>query len=416
MMLFIRLLKESFSFAINALVVNKLRTLLSLLGISIGIFTIITVFTVVDSLESNLRGSVEKLGNDVVYIQKWPWAFGSDYPWWKYFQRPSPSIRDFEKLEKRATNAEALTFTINISNQIAKYRNNTIENVEITAMTQNFDKVRTLEFEGGRYFTEAETRSGRNYVLIGHDIAEGLFGSMDPVGKEIKIKGRKLIVIGVIKKEGDDILNNTSDNSVFIPVNYVRNLVDIRNDRFDPMIMVKAKANVTLDELANELKGSMRSIRRISPREDDDFALNKSSLISVQMESLFRVINIAGWIIGGFSILVGGFGIANIMFVSVKERTNIIGIQKSLGAKNYFILLQFLVEAVVLSVIGGAIGLLVVYLCTLLATFVFDFSLTLSMGNIILGLFVSAIIGVISGFVPAYSASQLDPVEAIRAK
>lgn len=416
MMLFLRLLKESFSFAINALVVNKLRTLLSLLGISIGIFTIITVFTVVDSLESNLRGSVEKLGNDVVYIQKWPWAFGSDYPWWKYFQRPSPSIQDFDKLEKRATNAEALTFTINISNQIAKYRNNTIENVEITAMTQNFDKVRTLEFEGGRYFTENESRSGRNYALIGHDIAVGLFGSMDPVGKEIKIKGRKLIVIGVIKKEGDDILNNTSDNSVFIPVNYVRNLVDIRNDRFDPMIMVKAKANVTIDELANELKGSMRSIRRISPREEDDFALNKSSLISVQMESLFGVINIAGWIIGGFSILVGGFGIANIMFVSVKERTNIIGIQKSLGAKNYFILLQFLVEAVVLSIIGGAIGLLVVYLCTLLATFVFDFNLSLSMGNIILGLFVSAIIGVISGFVPAYSASQLDPVEAIRAK
>ncbi len=416
MMLFLRLFKESFIFAINALVVNKLRTLLSLLGISIGIFTIITVFTVVDALEGNLRGSVQKLGNDIVYIQKWPWAFGSDYPWWKYFQRPSPTVKDFEALERRTTNAQALTFTINISNQVVKYRNNSIENVEISAVSHDFDKVRALDFAEGRYFSPSDSRSGRNYVVVGYDIAEGLFPDGDAIGKVIKVKGRKLVIIGVVKKEGDDILNNTSDNSVFMPINYVRNLVDIRKDNFGPTIMVKAKSTTSLDELANELKGAMRSIRRLSPREEDDFALNKSSLISVQMESLFGIINIAGWIIGGFSILVGGFGIANIMFVSVKERTNIIGIQKSLGAKNYFILLQFLVESVVLSIIGGIIGLLMVFIGTVIADVLFDFTVALTLGNIILGLVVSAIIGVISGFTPAYTASRLDPVEAIRAK
>lgn len=415
MLLFLRLLKESFLFAINALVVNKLRTLLSLLGISIGIFTIITVFTIVDSLENNLRGSVQKLGNDVIYVQKWPWAFGGDYPWWKYFQRTNPTLQDYEKLEKRATNSEAMAFIINISNQVAKYRNNSVENVEITATSQYYDRVRTLEFDRGRYFSPAESRSGRNYTLIGHDIAKGLFGDEDPIGKVVKVKGRKVVVIGVIKKEGDDILNNTSDNTMYMPINFVRNLVDIRRDNFGPMILVKAKDKVSLDELSNELRGTLRSVRRLSPREEDDFALNKSSLISVQMESLFGVVNIAGWVIGIFSILVGGFGIANIMFVSVKERTNIIGIQKSLGAKNYFILLQFLVEAVVLSLIGGAIGLIVVFLITLVAMF-FDFNLALSLGNILLGLSISAVIGVLSGFVPAYSASQLDPVEAIRAK
>jgi putative ABC transport system permease protein len=196
-----------------------------------------------------------------------------------------------------------------------------------------------------------------------------------------------------------------------IPINYARNIVDTKSDNYDPKIIIKASEGIALNELSNEMKGQIRSIRRLSPREVDDFSLNQSSMLSLQLDSLFGVVNIAGWIIGGFSILVGGFGIANIMFVSVKERTNIIGIQKSLGAKNYFIL----VEAVVLSIIGGIIGLIIVYIITLVAA-AFDFTLILSLSNCLLGLSVSAIIGVISGFLPAWNASQLNPVEAIRAK
>ncbi len=416
-MLFIKLFRESVLFAINALVVNKLRTFLSLLGISIGIFTIITVFTFVDYIENNVQSSVQKLGNDVVYVQKWPWAFGSDYPWWKYFNRPTLSYRDFESLSKRAdpNKVKAMAFQIEISNKTVKYRSNNVENVKVLATSHEFANVRVLEFEKGRYFTSTESRSGKNYAIIGYNVAEGLFGQSDPVGKEIKVLGRKLKVIGVCMKEGEDIIGNSMDNQVLIPINYARNLVDVRADRYQPFIMVKAQDDVTLLELNDELKNHMRSIRRLSPREEDDFALNQSSILSLQMESLFGVVNVAGWIIGGFSILVGGFGIANIMFVSVKERTNIIGIQKSLGAKKYFILLQFLSESIVLCLMGGSIGLFLVWIVTLIAN-VFDYNLALSFSNSMLGLSVSVIIGVVSGYLPAQSAANLDPVEAIRAK
>ena len=415
-MLFLRLFKESVLFALNALVVNKLRTFLSLLGISIGIFTIITVFTLVDSLENNLNKSVQKLGNDAIYVQKWPWDFGSDYPWWKYFNRPSPSYQDFEKIQKRAgANIKAVAFQISINDKTVKYRNKNVENVNVIAASHDFDQTRVLDFERGRYFTVADSRSGKNYVLLGFEVAKGLFENADPVGQTVKISGRNLKVLGVFKKEGEDILNSSIDNAVLIPINYARNIVDTKSDNFDPKIIIKAASNITLNELASEMKGQIRAIRRLSPREEDDFSLNQSSMLSLQLDSLFGVVNIAGWIIGGFSILVGGFGIANIMFVSVKERTNIIGIQKSLGAKNYFILLQFLVEAVVLSIIGGIIGLIIVYIITLVAA-AFDFELVLSLANCVLGLGVSAIIGVISGFLPAWNASQLNPVDAIRAK
>ncbi len=416
-MLFLKLFRESILFAINALVVNKLRTFLSLLGISIGIFTIITVFTFVDYIEYSVQSSVQKLGNDVVYVQKWPWAFGSDYPWWKYFNRANPSYKDYEELNRRADpdKVKAMAFEIDITGKTIKYRSNSVENTNITAASHDFSDVRTLEFEKGRYFTFNESRSGRNYVVIGYNVATALFGTGDPIGKDVKILGRKLKVIGVVKKEGEDILGNSMDDQALIPINFARNLVDVRADRYQPFIMVKAQEGVTLPELNDEIRNHLRSIRRIAPREEDDFALNQSSILSIQMESLFGVVNVAGWIIGGFSILVGGFGIANIMFVSVKERTNVIGIQKSLGAKNYFILLQFLFESIVLCLMGGGIGLLMVWIVTIVANFM-NFGLFLSFSNIILGLGVSVVIGLVSGYLPAQSAANLDPVEAIRAK
>ncbi len=416
MIIFFRLVWESIAMAINSLRVNKLRTFLSLLGISIGIFTIIMVFTVVDSFERNLNGSVAKLGNNVIYVQKWPWTFSGDFPWWKYFNRPNPNYKDFEELERRASSQiDAVAFQIDISGKTLKYKSNSVENVSIIAGSHSYDQVRSMEFEQGRYFSLSDSRSGRNYALIGVDIAEGLFPNEEPIGKEIKLMGRKLRVIGVLKREGEDILNNTVDGAVFIPINFARNLVDTRSDRYNPLIMVKAAGGVELTDLRNELRGLLRSIRKVSPKEEDDFSLNQSSMLAIQMEAVFGIVDIAGWIIGGFSILVGGFGIANIMFVSVKERTNIIGIQKSLGAKKHFILLQFLTEAIVLCFIGGSIGLILVWFVTLLAGLA-NFSIALSFANIVLGITVSVIIGVISGFTPALTAARMDPVEAIRSK
>ena len=180
------------------------------------------------------------------------------------------------------------------------------------------------------------------------------------------------------------------------------------------MVMIRAKKGINNEALKSELTGIMRSIRKLKPLADDDFALNETSMLSKGFDPIFDIIGLAGWIIGGFSIIVGGFGIANIMFVSVKERTSLIGIQKSLGAKNYFILTQFLIESVLLSLLGGLIGLLLVFIIAFLINLFADLGIMLNQSNVILAITVSVLIGVISGFVPAYTASQLDPVEAMR--
>jgi putative ABC transport system permease protein len=413
-MIFLGLFKESILFAISALTVNKLRTFLSLLGITIGIFAIIIVFTLVDSLEKDLRKSVQSLGDDVVFVQKWPWIFEGNYPWWKYMNRPLPDYKELDDVLRGCNSAQAAAFLITAQITL-KYKSSSIENVSIVCASHDYERVKNYEIAEGRYFTEIESSAGRPVAIIGSVLAEALFPHESPLGKTVKINGAKAIVVGVFKKEGESILGGSPDAQVLVPVNYARSLIDIRDESLDPQIRVKAKPGITNDELIAELTGLMRSIRKLKPVEEDNFALNQTSLISKQFDSMFGIVGMAGWIIGGFSILVGGFGIANIMFVSVKERTNIIGIQKSLGAKNYFILSQFLFESVFLSLIGGVLGLLIVFIITFFAGDSFGMEVTLSRSNVVLGFTISVLIGVISGFIPAYSASQLDPVEAIRA-
>lgn len=413
-MIILKLIRESFLFAIDALRQNKLRTFLSLLGITIGIFTIITVFSAVDTLRNNLQESVDKLGSNSIFIEKWPWVFGGDYPWWKYFQRPVPNMNDYEQLKDRSESAEGISFEVDLSSRTIKYASNSVDGVNINAASHDHYKTWNFDFSEGRYFSENESRAGAPMVIVGNDVAEGLFPNGSLLGKTIKIMGRNVTVIGVFAKEGEDMLGISSDKSILLPLNFARNLIDIRSDRYNPKIVVRGKPGIAMEEVESELAGLMRSIRRLRPTQEDDFALNKTTIISNQLDMLFGIVNIAGFIIGGFSILVGGFGIANIMFVSVKERTHIIGIQKSLGAKNYFILLQFLIESVTLCVLGGIIGLLLVFIETYIVQQLFDVSVILDIGNISFGISLSIAIGVISGIIPAYFASKLDPVEAIR--
>jgi putative ABC transport system permease protein len=414
-MLLTRLILESFSFAYNSLQGNKLRTFLSLLGITIGIFAIISVFTVIDSLENYIRNSLNSLGSNMVYIQKWPWAppeGESEYPWWKYLNRPEPNIEETEELIRRSRNIQDAVFFFGF-NRTVQYENSKAENTEVLATTHELINTWSLEIEKGRYFTESESNSGASLAIIGSELATKLFDQNDPIGKMIKIQGHRFQIIGVYIKKGTDMFGTSMDKRVHIPVVYAMNMVDVRDRDQGQTINVKAKPDADRDEFVAELEGIMRTLHRLKPMEENDFAINEVSLISSRFDIFFKVFNLAGWIIGGFSILVGGFGIANIMFVSVKERTKIIGIQKAIGAKKYFILLQFIFEAMVLSLLGGIIGLILVFAGTAIFSAASSMTISLTLSNVILGLTISGVIGILAGFIPALSASRLDPVEAM---
>lgn len=415
-MKFFRQTFESLRFAWQALRSNLLRTTLSLLGVTVGIFAIIGVFTIVDSLERSIRQSLATIGTDVVYVQKWPWNFGGEFQWWKYFQWPETSYSDYKFLAERMEGAEAVVAMGFKGGLTAKNGNNSMDAL-IQGMTYDFNKVSDVEIEKGRYFTPQEIDAGRSVAIIGAEIAETLFpNDPEPIGKSFKIKGLNYSVIGVQKKKGKglfDIAGNP-DTKVLLPfLTFAKSFQNRISSSVS--IVVKGKPeDEGLVELEAEIVGLLRTKRGLKPSQTTNFSINRPEAATKAVSSLFGVITLVGWVIGSFSILVGGFGIANIMFVSVKERTNLIGIQKSLGAKNYFILFQFLFEAIFLSLIGGLVGIGLVYVMSFIQLGTLE--IVLSPKNILLGLSVSSIIGVLAGIVPAFGAARMDPVEAIRAK
>jgi len=281
-----------------------------------------------------------------------------------------------------------------------------------------YNSIQSLDIEKGRYFTPTEYHNGSNKVILGYVMADLLFGNIEPVGKSIKLFGQKFQVIGVLQKEGESLVNVMDfDEVCWIGFKTAKKFVNVKDDnnRIGRSLAVKAKAGVTLDELRDELTGLMRSKRKLKPSADNNFSINQLSMITDMLDSVFGVLNLAGLFIGIFALIVGMFSVANIMFVSVKERTNIIGIKKALGAKRFIILLEFLIESVILCIIGGLVGLVIVYFTMMIISSLIPFDMYLSMTNMIMGVGASVTVGIIAGIIPAFQASKMNPVDAIRA-
>ena len=413
MLVYLRLLKESFGFAMNALKNNKLRTLLSLLGVTIGIFSIIAVLAAVDSLDRKISKDLSSLDKNTIYLMKF--SFGpSNIPQWKREQFPNVKYDEYTYMKGAMTNTDAMAYQIFTRRESIKYDSKTVSSVQIIPVSHEFIDIQGLEFEEGRFYNESEANSGSTVIVLGNEISKSLFGDFNPIGKNVRLYGQRFTVIGVMKKEGTGLFGDSNDTAAYIPVNFVRQLYGDNNTSLTNVIIFKPEKGVDMGAYKGEISQKLRSFRGLKAGEIDNFFINVFSGFTDLIDGILGQMNVVGWIISGFSLLVGGFGIANIMFVSVKERTNLIGIQKSLGAKNRFIMFQFLFEAIILSVIGGIIGLLLVWIISLVLTKVLDFEFVLGLGNIVLGTGLAAVIGLISGILPAIAASKLDPVEAIR--
>jgi putative ABC transport system permease protein len=405
---------NSFKMALQELWKNKLRTFLSLFGVTIGIFCIIGVLATVNSLQTNIQNQLKSFGNNTIYIDKWEWAGGgSDYPYWKYAKRPSPEYPEVQEIKDRTSAAQYAAFFISSSLSVDAL-DNTLSNVTMYGISKDYQSIQPLDIQYGRFLTEGEFARGSNAAVIGIEVAENLFGDAErAVGKLLTLKGRKVAVIGVIKKQGSQLIGGWDfDKCVLLPYNFARTIVD--EDRASPIIMVKGADNISSSVLKDELTGTMRSIRKLSPAQEDNFALNDINEISASMEQAFVSINIGGWAIGALAFIVGIFGVANIMFVTVKERTTQIGLKKAIGAKSSVILTEFLLESAFLCIIGGLIGLLLVFILTQIVTSALDFPVFLSASIIFTAIIICVVAGVLAGIIPASQAAKMDPVVAIR--
>lgn len=421
--IFVKLLRESVSFAFSQLWGDKFRTFLSLFGVSVGIFTIVAIFTAIDALQENVRKGFETMNSNVVMVSQWPMVdedeqgnanITGEFRWWEYMRRPATSYEDYRFIKENSTLSKETSFSISTSSNI-RYGRKSLRNANVECITHNYNSVTRFSMQKGRYFTPDEDSRGTAVAVIGAEVAASLFEEEDPIGKKMKVGPAIATVVGVMEKQGESIVSlGNMDYAVYVPLNFGRYY--LVNPRWaSNSIYAVPKEGVSQQALTDELRMLMRAHRRLAPGQKNNFSVNTMTLLTESVGQIFSMINAVGWIIAGFSLLIGGFGIANIMFVSVKERTNIIGIQKALGAKKYVIIAQFLSEAAVLAVAGGIIGILLVFFAVQIIPST-SFNLTLSAGNIVYGVSIASVIGILAGIIPAFTAANLNPVDAINSR
>ncbi|MFZ9171456.1 MAG: ABC transporter permease [Sediminibacterium sp.] len=409
------ILWNSFRMAIQELRVNKLRTFLSLFGITIGIFCIIGVLATVDSLERKVQNDIKAFGNNTIYIDKWSYAGGPDYPWWKYIKRPVPKIEEMRFVKAKCDLAANTSFFCS-SNVNVSYLNSILSGVSIYGITEDFNSIQTLDIAAGRYLNESEFTRGTTSTVIGNLVADELYGgAQKAVGKQITYNGKHLYIVGVIKKQGQSLIGGFNfDECIITSYRYFSGVYN--PDNSSPYIMVQGKPGVSSAALAEELRGVMRQLRRLSPSEEDDFSCNDVAQFSEVVGGFFGKVTAGGWAIAGLSLIVGAFGVANIMFVTVRERTSQIGLKKALGAKRSTILTEFLLESAFLCILGGLFGLILVWLLAMGLTAVLPFPIFIAPNIVFLALSICIILGIVSGIIPASIAAKMDPVVAIRTK
>jgi len=415
MLKLLSILWNSFRMALQELKVNKLRTFLSLFGITIGIFCIIGVLATVDSLERKVQTDLKSFGDNTIYIDKWNYGGGNDYPWWKYVKRPSMKYEELKVIKSKSYLASFAAFFVS-NNVSLNYADNVLSNVNLYGVSNEFNSIQEIVVNNGRYLNEADFTSGTSIGVIGYKVADELYGSPEKaVGKEVSFKGRRVYVVGVIKKQGQSLLGGFDyDNCMIVPYRYFASIYNPDNN--NPYIMVKGKANVASSALADELNGVMRQLRKLSPTQEDNFSCNDVAQFGEQISGFFGQVSAGGWAIAGLSLIVGAFGVANIMFVTVRERTSQIGLKKAIGAKRSTILTEFLLESAFLCIIGGLIGLGLVWLLSLALSTVLPFPIFIAPNIIGLALSICIILGILAGIIPASIAAKMDPVVAIRTK
>ncbi len=411
----IEIITSSFKMALQELLKNKLRTFLSLFGITIGIFCIISVLATVGSLERNIQNEIRSLGNNTIYLDKWDYSAGGgpDYPWWKYVNRPVPKYEEVKFIKNRTPGARYVAYRIRVIDDV-NFRNSILSNVNIYAINEDFEDIQAIEILHGRYLSAADFDRGTPVVVMGHDVAEKLFGVPEAaVDKTVDIRGKKLLVTGVIRKQGKQMIGGWDfDQSVLIAYRFGRTIMN--EMKADPVIMIQGQDNITSKALKDELTGVVRGIHKLTPTKENDFTLNDVNDFSDSISSAFVSLNMGGWAIAALSLIVGMFGVANIMFVSVRERTSQIGLKKAIGAKKRVILAEFLLESAFLCIIGGLIGLLLVFGLTQVLTNALNFPVYISTTNMALAIFICIFVGIVAGYIPARQAARMDPVVAIR--
>jgi putative ABC transport system permease protein len=414
MIRFLNIALTSLKMALQEFRSNKLRTFLSLLGITFGIFCIISVLATINSMKIAVKESLNSLGSKTVFVDKWEWRDDNNYPWWKYVKRPNPKYEDMVQLKERVSILANASYLMQ-DNSTVEVGSDILTGINYYGVTEDFGNIEHFDIAYGRYLLQSDFDHANNSLVLGYTVAEKMFTNPEKaVGQKVRLKNNKIAyVIGVIAHQGQSFMNMWDyDNSLIMASTFMKQVT--KESQARPQIIIQGRPTVSIPALKEELTGAMRSIHKLSPTQEDDYALNDIETFSKFMDNIFANINIGGWAIAALSLIVGMFGVANIMFVTVRERTSQIGLKKAIGAKRGTILAEFLLESAFLCIIGGLIGMIAVFILTAIFNTFFSFKVFIPGDIIALAVGICLTVGILAGIIPAFIAARMDPVVAIR--